>query len=166
MSAGKEALAAVGRITASVRQLEQLYPGRRFTLDGHLVGSLGEVLAAELYGIHLSTASERCHDGTCPSGRRVQIKLTQTSRVSMYEKPDYLIVLQLRSDGTVAEVYNGPGAVAWKSSGPLQKNGQRSVSISTLRSLASTVDEGDVLPVLTDVPWFSRSVHGAPGQGT
>ncbi len=29
-----------------VDRLEELFPGRRFTTDGHLVGSIGEVLAA------------------------------------------------------------------------------------------------------------------------
>jgi len=29
-----------------VDRLEELFPGRRFTPDGHLVGSIGEVLAA------------------------------------------------------------------------------------------------------------------------
>ena len=34
-----------------VRDLEQAFPGRHFTLDGHLLGSLGEVLAVYYYGI-------------------------------------------------------------------------------------------------------------------
>jgi len=37
----------VERLYAIVRRLEEKYPGRRFTPDGHLVGSLGEVIAAE-----------------------------------------------------------------------------------------------------------------------
>ena len=32
------------RITA---ELERRYPGRKFTIDGHLVGSIGEVIVAE-----------------------------------------------------------------------------------------------------------------------
>lgn len=29
-----------------VRELEEMFPGRHFTPDGHLVGSIGECLAA------------------------------------------------------------------------------------------------------------------------
>ena len=36
-----------------VARLEEAFPGRRFTPDGHLVGSLGEVFAAERYGLTL-----------------------------------------------------------------------------------------------------------------
>lgn len=36
-----------------VRDLEQAFPGRHFTLDGHLLGSIGEVLAVYYYGIEL-----------------------------------------------------------------------------------------------------------------
>ena len=40
---------AVATIYRAVAELESLYP-RKFTLDGHLVGSIGEVVAAEALG--------------------------------------------------------------------------------------------------------------------
>lgn len=52
---------------------ERLFPGRHFTPDGHLVGSLGEVWAAHLSGMTLAPASNRGYDGTCPDGQQVQI---------------------------------------------------------------------------------------------
>lgn len=55
-----------------VGDLEEAYPGRHFTLDGHLVGSLGEVLAEYYYGVELYTASTPKHDG-CVGGKEVQI---------------------------------------------------------------------------------------------
>ena len=36
----------VARIYKATAALEALYPGRKFTPDGHLVGSIGEVIAA------------------------------------------------------------------------------------------------------------------------
>lgn len=30
-------------------ELERMYPGRHFTPDGHMIGSIGEVIAAEEY---------------------------------------------------------------------------------------------------------------------
>ena len=41
----------VAELHAITAELESLYPGRRFTPDGHLVGSLGEVTAADLFDI-------------------------------------------------------------------------------------------------------------------
>ena len=49
-----------------VAKLEKAYPGRHFTPDGHLVGSLGEVYVAERYGIHLYEAAHPTHDGYWP----------------------------------------------------------------------------------------------------
>lgn len=45
-----------------VKELEAAYPGRKFTLDGHLVGSIGEVFAAANYDIELYPASVPIHD--------------------------------------------------------------------------------------------------------
>ena len=43
-------------------ELEQYHPSKRFTLDGHLVGSIGEVLVAEYYGLVLLPNSYKTHD--------------------------------------------------------------------------------------------------------
>lgn len=43
-------------------ELENMFPGRHFTPDGHLVGSIGEALAAYYYGLELLTASSRGKD--------------------------------------------------------------------------------------------------------
>lgn len=125
-----------------VEQLEAAYPGRHFTLDGHLVGSLGEVYAAEVYGLKLLEASHPVHDAKTRSGRRlVQIKTTQGNRIGIGECPDYLIVFRLAKDGTFEEVYNGPGAPAWDlvKGKELPKNGQYQISLNRLREIATTI---------------------------
>lgn len=66
----------VQKMLGIVTELEAEFPGRHFTLDGHLVGSVGEVLAAYYYGIELYKASTKVHDG-CIDDREVQIKITQ-----------------------------------------------------------------------------------------
>lgn len=53
----------VQKMIQIVKELENDFPGRHFTLDGHLVGSIGEVMAAYYYGIELYTASKEIHDG-------------------------------------------------------------------------------------------------------
>ena len=81
----EEKIRELYRITA---ELEEKYPGRRFTLDGHLVGSIGEVYAAEKYRLALLETSSEKHDALSADGRLIQIKITQTDRVSMYSEPD------------------------------------------------------------------------------
>ena len=132
----EEKIRELYRITA---ELEEKYPGRCFTPDGHLVGSIGEVYAAEKYGLSLLEASSEKHDARSANGRLIQIKITQTDRVSIYSKPDYLIVLKMKHDGTIEEVYNGKGAGPWENAGKVQKNGQRSISIKKLIALNSDV---------------------------
>ena len=136
----------VRRLYDIVRQLEELFPGRKFTPDGHLVGSLGEVMAAHRYRLELLPASSPAHDARAPDGRLVQIKATQTRNVALRAEPQHLIVLSLHSDGTASEIYNGPGAEPWSAAGPMQKNGQRSLSFSKLEELMGSVEPSERLP--------------------
>lgn len=48
--------------------------GLTFTLDGNLVGDIGEAIAAELFGITLSARNGTGIDGHAPDGRSVQVK--------------------------------------------------------------------------------------------
>ena len=125
----------IRKIYSLVEELEQHYPGRHFTPDGHMLGSIGEVYAAERYGLTLYEASHPVHDATTADGREVQIKLTQTNRVAIYDQPDYLIVLKIDRNGTINEIYNGPGKEPWDMAGTPQKTGQRVISIKKLMSI-------------------------------
>lgn len=101
-STGSEKLAeTIRRLYGIVGELERDYRDqhRHFTLDGHLIGSIGEVYAAERYGIDLFISSTPRHDGTSPDGRLVQVKATQRSSVALNENPDYLIVLKIDKNG-------------------------------------------------------------------
>ena len=125
-------------------ELGSSYPGRKFTIDGHLVGSIGEAIVAEHYGLELLPNSTETHDAVSADGKYIQIKATQINRIAISSEPDYLIVIKLFSDGTWEEVYNGPGKHVWDNAGKMQKNGQRPISLSKLRSLMGSVDEKDV----------------------
>ena len=128
------------RLYEIVAELELLFPGRKFTPDGHLVGSLGEVIAAHDYDLILLESSAKTHDARKGS-KQLQIKATQGKSVAMYGEPEHLLVLRLLKDGTAEEIYNGPGKPAWDNAGNLQKNGQKSISLSRLRALMETVPE-------------------------
>jgi hypothetical protein len=121
--------------------LETSYPGRKFTLDGHLVGSIGEVLVAEHYDLTLLPNSSETHDAVSKNGTFVQIKATQISRIAISSEPEHLIVIKLSRDGSWEEIYNGPGDLAWNNAGKMQKNGQRPISIAKLKTIMDTLPQ-------------------------
>ena len=126
-------------------ELESEYLGRKFTPDGHLVGSIGEVLVAEHYGLELLPNSTKTHDAVSKDGKYIQIKATQKDSIAISSEPDYLIVIKLLSDGSWREIYNGPGKPAWDNAGKLQKNGQRPISLSKLVGLMASANTADMI---------------------
>jgi hypothetical protein len=127
----------IAAIFAASCALEKLFPGRPFTPDGHMVGSIGEVIAATRYGLTLVPPSTKGYDATTPDGRKVEIKATFGNRgVALRENhADLLVVLRLSRDGEHEEVYYGPADQAWARAGGMQSNGQRTVSLAQLRRL-------------------------------
>lgn len=121
------------------RDLESLFPGRHYTPDGHMIGSVGEALAASHYGLVLFPAGTETHDARARDGRLVQIKTTQVNCVSLSSEPEFLLVLKIHPDGTFSEIYNGPGALVWEHCGKMQKNGQRKISLKKLQELQEEI---------------------------
>lgn len=144
----REVRSIIKDIYASVARLEEIYPGRHFTPDGHMVGSLGEVIASGRYGLTLFEPSHPVHDGYAQDGRLVQVKVTQGGKIGINEKPDYLIVLKMDKNGEFEEIYNGPGEPVWDAAGSVQKTGQRPISLSRLRDLNSQVQPQDRIPTI------------------
>lgn len=132
--------------------LEEQFPGRRFTLDGHLIGSVGEVVAAYIFDLQLNRASTRAHDARTQDGRQVEIKLTQGRSIAIRHEPQHLVALHRPKGGPLSIVYNGPGSIAWAGAGPIQKNGQRPISLTRLKSLDREVREADRLPIKRQSP--------------
>lgn len=130
-----------------VDRLEALFPGRKFTPDGHLIGSIGEVVAAQMFGLTLLPPSTAKHDAKATDGRFVQIKLTQGDRIALRAEPQQLLVLTLNRDLDLEVVYNGRGCEVWSAAGRKQSNGQRQVSLSKLRTIDKAVPEQDRLPL-------------------
>ncbi|MBB2205543.1 DUF6998 domain-containing protein [Gluconacetobacter takamatsuzukensis] len=137
-----------------VDRLEQIVPRRKFTPDGHLVGSIGEAIAEYCYGLELLPPSSKQHDARAPDGRFVQIKLTQGSAVALSHTCDHLIVIRLDRHKGFSEVFNGPGAAVWATIEDKAEAGrQRSIRISRLQALAR--DAGLALPLKQPFPAFS-----------
>lgn len=127
--------APVVAIYKAVSELEALYPGRKFTPDGHLVGSIGEVIAAEAFKLTLYPMSHAGHDAWDMNGP-VQVKMTAGTSIAMYDRCVRLIVLKVISPEKAELIYDGPGETVWAKAGKVQKNRQRTISLFKLRKLA------------------------------
>jgi len=132
-----------------VEQLETEYAdyNRKFTIDGHLIGSIGEVLVAEAFDLELEKNSTPVIDARTKDGtnRTVQIKATQIDRVSFSSKhenedvPDQVIVISIDKTGNWKVEFNGPGKLIYENLGKPQKNGQSQISLTKLRRLMDDV---------------------------
>lgn len=126
----------VAAIYRAVEELEAAFPGRKFTPDGHLVGSIGEVVASEALGLTLYAGSHPGHDAYDADGD-VQIKMTGGKSIALYDTCARLVVLRIVSPEEAEIVYDGPGEPAWSAAGKVQKNGQRTIRLTKLCALAA-----------------------------
>ena len=126
-----------------VDELEEIFPGRHFTPDGHLVGSLGECLVAQAYGLELLTASNKGFDAISLCGKRVEIKATQSKSVAFRSEAEHVIAIKILPNGTFEEVYNGPGKKVWEQfcGKKLPSNGQYQISLTRLKALQENIQD-------------------------
>jgi len=138
----------VKRLYKIVHELEEMFEGRHFTPDGHMVGSLGECLVKEAFGLTLMTASNRGYDAKTSEGKQVEIKATQSTKVSFRSEPSHAIVIQLQKDGTFEVYFNGPGKLIWQEfkGRNLPSNGQYSITLTRLKKLDESVKDADRIP--------------------
>ena len=148
----KEVGTLVDSLYGSVDRLQAMFAGRKFTLDGHLVGSLGEVIAAYMFDLELNAASTRGHDAIAHDGRQVEIKFTQGKSVAIRHEPAHLLVLQRLRGKSLTVVFNGSGEIAWQNAGKLGSNGQRPISITKLKALDSKIASEIKLPIVRPTP--------------
>jgi hypothetical protein len=112
-----EPVACTYRATA---ELEAPYRGGKFRPDGHLVGPIGEVIAAGALGLTL-------------------YPMTAIASIAMYGPRLRLVVLRVVSPEEAEIVYDGPGQPVWEKAGKAGKNAQRVVRLSRLRAIAASI---------------------------
>ncbi len=140
--------ALIKQLYATVNELEAMFPGRHFTPDGHMVGSLGESLVADAYNLELKTASNKGYDAVTECGLEVEIKATQSNSVAFRSQPQHTIIIKIHPDGTFEEIYNGPGVLIWEQfkGKRLPSNGQFQISLNKLRQLNQSVTQAYRVP--------------------
>lgn len=120
-----------------------------FTLDGNLVGDIGEALAIEAFGLDLHDRNGEGVDGTAPNGRKVQVKATGTGRGPAFRHTkvdaEQLLFFEIDFDNCRARVvYNGPeDPVRAILAGPWV--GQKSLSLGQMEKLNRAVLDRDRL---------------------
>ena len=129
-------------------ELEQMFPGRPFTPNGHMIGSLGECLVADAYSLELMPPSNEGYDAITKDGKKVEIKATQSKRVAFRSCPEHVIIIKINKDGTFNEFYNGPGSIIWATflgkSRP--RNGQFQISLNKVKELNESLPASKRIP--------------------
>lgn len=105
-------------ITKKLKE-KYIHLNKQFSLDGKLVGDIGEVLTAEIYGLKLLEENTPVHDAEeIATNRMVQIK---SSFKGYYyfpfgeeRIPEYFLSVQIEEDGNIIEIFNGPGRFVYE----------------------------------------------------
>lgn len=129
------------------------HQGRKFSIDGKLVGDIGEVLAAEKYGLELLPENAYKHDAKeIASGRMVQIKASfKGNSYFPYGEdkiPDYFLAINILENGELEELFNGPGKYVFehyiiKRNLKHYKETYYTLSKGVLEELNGSVDESE-----------------------
>lgn len=136
---------ALASIFHGIELLQQSFSNRQFTIDGRLVGDIGEIIAAAEFDITLDETSRAKHDGITSDGHKVQIKATFKDSLTFRTVPDYYLGLQLFRDGRHEVVFNGPGHIIADVLKLRKGFGKEliSISVSRLKRLSERVADGD-----------------------
>jgi hypothetical protein len=142
---------AVKQMLAIVEKLCAGYPHKKFTLDGRLVGDIGEVLVEDAYDLKPYPDIKKHHDAECPDGRLVQIKATMKKSLTFPADhvPNYYLGVQVGADGTFVEIFNGLGAIAWEAvkNRAKPKTNLHSVPVGVLIKLQKQIRPEDRIPL-------------------
>lgn len=141
----------IADLVAARNKLREHYKsvGLKFTLDGNLVGDIGESIAAELFGVQLVPGNGTGIDGHATDGRSVQVKTTGTGRGPVFRcvdtRAEHLLFFDIDFENLKGEViFNGPEHVALANM-PEAWIGQRPVTKVQIRAADILVDMGDRL---------------------
>ena len=97
------------KIFEGIHQLRNSFPNKKFTIDGRLVGDIGEIPVERDYDVKLFDKLVKHYDGKTSDGKLVQIKATFKDSLTFSSMPDYYIGIKLYEYGRYIEIYNGPG---------------------------------------------------------
>ncbi len=125
---------------------------KKFTLDGKLVGDIGEVLVAEYYGLSLYGDNNHMHDGFVTGFKEKQVQIKASFKEYFFftkdleRRPKYFIAIRLNQDGSFEEIYNGTGELLFNklcSHLPVDRKHPYRLSVKKLRELNKSEENID-----------------------
>ena len=139
---------ALDLIFRGIGILQSEFANRRFTIDGRLVGDIGEIVAAAEFDVVLDEVGQAGHDGHTSDRRLVQIKATFKDKLTFGTVPELYLGFKLYPNGRHDVIFNGPGEVIFNEYRHRQGIGLKLLSfpISRLRELSSTVPDKHRVP--------------------
>ena len=150
----------IKQLLAITKKLKEKYIhlNKQFSLDGKLVGDIGEVLAAEKYGLKLLNENAPVHDAEeIATGRMVQIKSSFKGYCYFPfgddRIPEYFLGIVIDEDGKIEELFNGPGSFIvehyiLRNSLTPYKNAYYNLSKGVLERLNNDVAEKDKIKIV------------------
>ena len=116
-------------------ELSEECEGRPCTPSGFCVGTPGEFLAADAFGLKLLPGNSKDFDAETTEGELVQIRTSgKGTYIPIYGGEGLLIVVKIRKT-TVQLIYGGPAINAWDAARKPNHRGVRTISLKTLKSL-------------------------------
>ncbi len=130
-------------VFAGIKKLRASFGHRHFTIDGRLVGDIGEVIAEIDYDLILDAKSRKAHDAKTRCGKDVQIKATFKESLTFRSIPELYLGFRLNEDGTHEEIFNGPGQIIFERFKHRKGIGKELLSfpLKDLRKLSKQVPE-------------------------
>jgi len=116
-------------------ELSQECGGRPCTPSGFCIGTPGEFLAADAFGLKLLPGNSKDFDAETPEGEPVQIRSSgKGSYIPIYGGHGLLLVVKIRKT-MIQLIYGGPAINAWDAARKPNHRGVRTISLTTLKML-------------------------------
>lgn len=160
---GKNLQQILGGLYEARNALRKLFPGLSFTLDGKLVGDIGEAIARHDFGLQQLPAGTPRHDFCSRDGRSVQVKTTQATKGASgvglgltKQSFEHLLVIQITEDGGYGILFDGPGRYI---DAARKHKKSPSLSVNQLERLNSHVADAERLARASDPPLNRRDLR-------
>lgn len=142
---------ALDKIFSGIALLQKEYQGKKFTIDGRLVGDIGEILAENIYQIKLHEGLKKDYDAVTPDGKEVQIKSTFKDSLGFKNIKGYYIGLKIDGQGIPSEIYNGPAKYIYQEFLHRQGIGDKLLSfpIKRLKEISKNIPQKEKIPERT-----------------
>ncbi len=143
----------IKQLHRTINELRTIYSKKKFTLDGRLVGDIGEMIAETFFDLTIYAPQQPIYDGETPDGKKVQIKATFKEKLTFNHEVDYYLGIQLDNEGNWNVVYNGKGEHLKTKFGHLKGFGTKLLSfpIKDLLEINATIPESERIKLRSNV---------------